>query len=237
MKTRTAIAWILPLGCAGLLSACNAEQPLPQCTVGRGENAVRYTLVRGSGPCAAKTAEIIGAQIFREPGSGIPPQLSFKPAPLAANEGKDTAHSVISTGNFTTEYPSEDELCVVPTMSEARQRIFQPNGLTRDVRYQWSNIRVQGSSAIPGTQWIADLTYTEDDCSATYVAVGMFPTIKCEKSMPGPKPGDPPVTVRDPAICRQPRPGLSIDPAFPTSCDEATNLCVLAGQPPALLRQ
>ncbi|MBN1209466.1 MAG: hypothetical protein JXB05_31735 [Myxococcaceae bacterium] len=237
MKTRTAFAWILPLGCAGLLSACDAEQPLPQCTVGRGENAVRYTLVTGSGPCAAKTAEIVGAQIFRTPGSGVPPSLSIKPAPLAANAGQDTAHSDTATGDFTTEYPSEDELCRVPTLSEARQRIALAGGGTKDLRYQWSNLRVQGSSAIPGTQWSAELTYTEDDCTATYVAVGMFPAIKCEKSVPGPTKDDPPVIVRDPAICQQPRPGLSIDPAFPTTCDEATNLCVLAGEPPSLIRQ
>jgi hypothetical protein len=231
MKTLSAFRWILPLGCvAALLSSCNADQPLPQCTIGRGEHAVRYTLVRGTGPCAAKTAEKLGAQIFRTPGSGIPPTLVFRPGPLAANEGKDTANSVNTEGDFTTEYPSEDELCLVPSMSEARQRVAQTDGSTKDIRYEFSNVRVQGSSAIPGTQWIADLTYTENDCTAQYVAVGMFPALKCERTVG--------TTVeRDPAICQQPRPSLSIDPAFPTSCDESTNLCVLRGDPPSLITQ
>ena len=91
-------------------------------------------------------------------------------------------------------------------------------------------MRVQGSAAIPGTQWTADLTYTENDCTATYVAVGMFPALKCEKHrgrQDGARPG------RLPA----PQPGLSIDPAFPTTCDESTNLCVLKGEPPSLIRQ
>ncbi len=236
MKTLPAFTWILPLGCAALLSACNTSEPLPQCTVGRGEHAVRYTLVKGSGPCAQKHAEKVGAQIFRTPGSGIPPSLDIKPAPLAANLGKDTANSDTASGDFTTEYPSEDELCLVPTLSEARQRVVQADGTTKDMRYQFSNVRVQGSSAIPGTQWSADLTYIEDDCIATYTAVGMFPAIKCEKTVLA-EDGKTKVTVRDPAICQKPQPGLSIDPAFPTTCDETTNLCVLKGEPPSLIRQ
>jgi hypothetical protein len=231
------LTWILPLGCAALLSACDTKEPLPQCTIGRGEHAVRYTLVEGSGPCSKKTAEKFGAQIFRTPGSRIPPSLDFKPAPLAV--GKDTANSPIASGDFTAEYPSDEELCLVPSMSEARQRITQTDGSTMDLRYQFSNVRVQGSSAIPGTQWIADLTYTENDCTATYAVVGMFPALKCEKKVtitgPDGKPVE--VTQRDPAICRQPQPGLSIDPAFPTTCDETTNLCVLKGEPPSLIQQ
>ncbi|MDC0715188.1 hypothetical protein POL68_42460 [Stigmatella sp. ncwal1] len=232
MKTLQAFSWILVLGCAAALGACDAEQPLPQCTVGRGEHAVRYTLVSGAGTCAAKRAEKLGAQIFRTPGSGEPPSLVFKPGPFAANEGKDPAHSLTSTGNFTTEYPSKDEVCEVPTLSEARQLVARTPGTPVDVRYQWSNVRVQGSAAIPGTQWIADLTYSEDDCTATYVAVGLFPALKCERTEV--RDGQN-VVVRDPAICALPRPSLSIDPAFPTLCDETTNLCVLDGEPPALL--
>jgi hypothetical protein len=231
MKTLPAFSRILLLGGAAALGACAAEQPLPQCTVGRGEHAVRYTLVSGVGTCASKRAEKLGAQIFRTPGSGEPPSLVFKPGPLAANEGKDPAHPVTATGNFTREYPTDEEICEVPSLSEARQLVARTTGAPVDVRYQFSNIRVQGSSAIPGTQWTADLTYAEDDCTATYQAVGLFPAIKCERTEVR---NGQNVVVRDPAICGQPRPSLSIDPAFPTLCDETTNLCVLDGQPPSL---
>jgi hypothetical protein len=227
MTASSVFKWILPLGCAALLSSCDTDQPLPQCTIGRGEHAVRYTLVRGTGPCATKKAEKVGGQIFRTPGSGLPPTLAFKPAPLAANAGKDTTNPVAAMGDFTTEYPSEDELCVVPSMAEARQRITLADGTVKDIRYQFGNVRVQGSAAIPGTQWVADLVYTENDCTAEYVAVGMFPALTCV----------PPTGGRDPAYCQTPRPGLSIDPAFPTTCDEGTNLCVLKGEPPSLVRQ
>lgn len=228
MKTHRALVWMVPLGCAAWLGACGVEQPAPQCTVGRGDHAVRYTLKTGAGTCAQKKAELIGAQAFRTPGSGVPPTLVLKPAPLAALEGKDPDHSVTASGDFTTEYPGEDGVCAVPSLSEARQVVIVAPGTTVDLRYQWSNLRIQGQAAIPGTQWTAELTYSEGDCTATYEAVGVFPAFKCERQENG-------QTVRDPSICKQQRPGLSLDPAFPIFCEETTNLCVLDGQPPALL--
>jgi hypothetical protein len=106
-------------------------------------------------------------------------------------------------------------------------------GTTVDLRYQWINLRIESQAAIPGTQWTAELTYVEGDCTATYSAVGVFPAIKCEKQV---KDADgKTVTVRDPEVCKQPRAGSSLDPAFPIYCEESTNLCVLEGQPPALL--
>ncbi|HYO56145.1 hypothetical protein [Archangium sp.] len=231
MKTHRRLAWMVPLGCAAWLGACGLEQPAPQCTVGRGDHAVRYTLKTGTGTCAQKKAEIIGAQAFRVPGSGVPPTLVLKPAPLAALEGKDpdASHSVMASGDFTTEYPGQDGVCAVPSMSEARQVVIPEPGTTLDLRYQWSNLRIQGQSAIPGTQWTAELTYSEGDCTATYEAVGVFPAIKCERKDADGK------TVRDPSVCKQPRPSLSLDPAFPIICEETTNLCVLDGQPPVLM--
>jgi hypothetical protein len=62
--------------------------------------------------------------------------------------------------------------------------------------------------------------------------VGVFPAIKCERQEKDA--GGNTVIVRDPRICKQPRPGLSMEPTFPIACDETTHLCVLAGQPPAL---
>jgi hypothetical protein len=235
MKTHRAFAWILPLGSAALLSACGGEQAPPQCVVGRGDHAVRYTLKTGTGTCAQKKAEIIGAQAFRVPGSGIPPTVSLKPGPLAAVEGKDAAHSVLASGDFTTEYPADGSTCVVPQLSEARQVFQSNNATTVDLSYRFSNLRIQAQAAIPGTQWVAELSYSEGDCTATYEAVGVFPAIKCEKQVQDPNDPTKKVTVRDPAVCKQPRAGLSLDPAYRITCEETTNLCVLDGLPPARL--
>ncbi len=219
MKTQRILTWTLPLGLATLLAACGAEQPPPQCTVGRGEHAVRLTLKSGSGVCAQKKAEIVGAQAFRVPGSGEPPTLALKPAFLLA--GAEPAASITSSGAFTTEYPV-DNVCEVPSMSAARQ-----TNAGTTLSYAWSGLRIQGQAAIPGTQWVGELRYTEGDCTATYEAVGVFPAIRCVRTENG-------AEVRDPAICSQARAGSSLDPAFPIVCEESTNLCVLDGQPPAL---
>ena len=216
MKTQQNLAWMLSLGSVALLAACGADQPPPQCTVGRGEHAVRYTLKSGTGVCAQKKAEIVGAQAFRVPGKGLPPTLALKPAFLL--DDTTPAATVTSSGDFTTEYPVDTE-CVVPSLSEARQ---VKEGVARS--YLWSNLHIQGQAAIPGTQWVGELRYTEGDCTATYEAVGVFPAIRCLKAD----------KTRDESICKQARAGSSLDPAFPIVCEQSDNLCVLAGQPPAL---
>lgn len=223
MKTHRILAWALPVASVALLNACG--EPPPQCTVGRGDYAVQYTLKSGTGSCAQKKVDIVGAQAFRIPGAGIPPSLYFKPQPLAALVGQDgdTSHSALASGNFTTEYPTSGA-CAVPNMTEARQ-VATVSGTLTDLRYQWSNLVIQSQAAIPGTQFTADLMYSEGDCTATYTAVGVFPAIKCVAAD----------GTRDPSICAVPRPGSSsLDPAFPIVCEESANLCVLAGTPPAL---
>lgn len=226
MKTHRILTWVMPLGCVAWLGACGGEQPDPQCTVGRGDHAVRYTLKQGTGTCANKKVDVVGAQAFRIPGAGKPPSLVFKPQPLAANEGKDpdTSHSLTGTGDFTSEYP-QSRICSVPELSEARQVIVKPDTTVTDTRYTWRDIVVQGQARIPGTQWTAELTYVEDGCTAVYEAVGVFPAIKCVKSD----------GTRDESICGLARPGLSsLDPAFPIECETSANLCVLKGTPPVL---
>ncbi|MET0405166.1 MAG: hypothetical protein ABW123_22320 [Cystobacter sp.] len=219
MKTqRLLISWTLVLGGVALLGACDVEQPAPQCTVGRGDHAVRYT--KKAGTCGDKKAELVGAQAFRVPGSGVPPTLYFNAASLVLLPVPPSTTPVPTSavGQFTTEFPSADNVCTVPSLSEASQTV---DGVARG--YRWSNVRVQGRASIPGTQWIADLEYSEDGCTATYEAVGVFPAIKCENAQ----------KVRDESLCRVLRAGASLDPAFPIYCEETSNLCVLRGSPPA----
>lgn len=223
MKTQRLLAtWTFSVGCLALLGACGTGQPAPQCTVGRGDHAVRYVLKTGSGTCAEKKAEIVGAQAFRIPNSGTPPTVYFNAASLApGTPGAPVTAS--ASGPFTSEYPSDDNVCTVQAMSEARQ--VGVDGVERV--YRWSNVRVQGRAAIPGTQWVADLVYSEGDCTASYEAVGVFPAIKCVRTVDNQE-------VRDESLCRAVRQGSTLDPAFPIYCEQTTNLCVLNGLPPAL---
>jgi len=232
-KLLTSLVPVAPLAMTAWALACGGSQPPPQCTVGRGGNAVRYTLVEGSGACAQKTGEIVGAQSYRVPGSGNPPTLSLQPNTLLSLKGQDpdTSHLTWSTGTYTTDYPEADSFCTVPSTSEARQVVGSSG---TDVRYVWNNVRIYDSTAIPGTQWTADLTYSEGSCVAKYKAVGLFPAISCAV-LSGGKPQTDPNTgklVVNPALCKSRVLGLSIDPHFPVTCDDNSGLCVLAGDPP-----
>lgn len=200
--------------------ACGVTQPKPQCTIGRGGHAVRYTLKTGAGPCASKSGEIVGAQAYRNPESGELPALALQPNTLAAltEQDPDPAHTLYSVGTFTTDTPGPDSFCEVSTLTEARQVVA-----ARDISYRWSNVRIYDSAPIPGTQWTAELTYTENGCTATYEAVGVFPAISCV-SQGG---------STDVNLCKSRYLGLSLDPSYPVRCDEASGLCVLDGVPPA----
>ena len=68
-------------------------------------------------------------------------------------------------------------------------------------RYEWSNLRVRMSPEFPGNAFSADLTVTQDGCTATYEVNAVFPATAC---------GDSPV------------PGAATDPSAP--CDDM-NTC------------
>ena len=216
-KSRAMKRVAVVVGAAGL-SACAVEQPLPQCTVGRGAHAVRYEPVSGSGACATKVAENVGAQSFRRLEiPGTPPLLALRPASLAVSGAADD--NITSEGSFNSEYPTRDDAaCRVPALTDASQEV---GGVLK--HYRWSNVVLYNSAAIPGTQWTATLEYNEGDCAATFKAVGVFPSISCRVN-----------GQIVPEECNRPRPGLSLDPAFPVRCDTDSGLCVLDGEPPAV---
>lgn len=227
--TNRSILALTSLGAAlvALAAACGGGQPKPQCTIGRGGHAVRYTLKTGIGACASKAGEIVGAQAYRitdptHADYGKPPKLALRPHTLAVLEGQDTdtTHSTSSLGSFTSDLPGDDSWCQVPSMTtDARQ--VTPGGA--DITYKWRNVRIYDSAPIPGTQWMAELEYTENGCTATYEAVGVFPAISCATSTGG----------TDVALCKNRFLGLSLDPAYLVTCDTVSKLCMLEGNPPA----
>jgi hypothetical protein len=225
MKTTQILARFVAVGSVVWAAAsCGVEQPLPQCTVGRGGHAVRYTLQSGSGPCASRRPEVIGAQSFRQFGENNEPRpsvLALKPTALANAQGEGP----LATGNFTSPLPSEEAVCEVPTLSEvAGQVVPAGGGAPVQARYRWSGLRLHNTAAIPGTQWTGTLEYTEGSCTATFKAVGVFPAITCRDAQGRP----------DDKLCTQRQGGLALEPSFPVRCDAESFLCVLDGEPPAL---
>ncbi len=55
-------------------------------------------------------------------------------------------------------------------------------GLT-DLKVEWSNVKVYVTAKAPGTQFTADMTYSETidgvSCTAKYRAVGIWPVVDC----------------------------------------------------------
>lgn len=167
-----------------------------------------------------------------------------------------------SVGNFTSVDPDANAVCAVPTSSigEFMSNEIAPVGDQMDManpckglpainmKYEWRNVQVLVSPDAPGTRFQADMTYTEDGCTATYKVCGLWPPAGCEKvvlmNLPDDDPdeGLVPVATGEPEqkLCDdQPDPevpyeipyGSGINKDFGAVCDPDLLLCVLPSCP------
>jgi hypothetical protein len=220
-----------------------------------GSFAATYTLKDGQDAtqaCAKLKPEQVGMQKFfsrdesardtigvrsRRMG-GLPTALKLRtdPAPL---------YEPSSVGELVTEFPGADNFCDVPTLTPARlEAPALPAGLpdggtlpdggppaqaAQSITYEWSNLRIYNTPEIPGTQFVAELRYTENGCTAEYSVKGIWPVVSCAT---GGKPDetkcDP---YPDPAAGRLR--GSGINPIFPVKCDPVALICVLTGEVPS----
>ncbi|AUX29690.1 MULTISPECIES: hypothetical protein [Sorangium] len=251
------------LAIAALSLSC--EQRRVTCTAAHGGFAAKYTLKPGSkqgeGACDTLKGEIVGIEKYNPRQPGNPKRPDFTKAhvavrasgiafPAFAAQGAQVElgeAALDSIGDFAAVDPDEDDVCTVPSLSEARLSIPAyeeppPPDAPEDtpptqrpaveIGYAWSNLRIYVTAAYPGTQIVGDLTYTEDGCSASYSVVGLYPAVECA-----------PDGVPDPTLC-DPRPDLAkgrafgsgINPDFAdrVACDAETGLCVLTSLPDAL---
>jgi hypothetical protein len=108
------------------------------------------------------------------------------------------AHHPYAYGKFNATDPDSNDLCTVPVMDPAQlslpeveaqeprtcgeeENVPVPAQTARDLAYDWSDVNIYVTPALPGNQMEATLKYTEDGCSATYHVVGLWPNIDCEK--------------------------------------------------------
>ncbi len=225
------LGWAVPA--LGLLASC-ASQPDPQCSVARatidgstGSHALVYTLKPGqdaAASCAKLTAGRAGLQKFYPEGPNKRGTLAIRAegaGPLLKDTARVRVGQANALGEFTSNTPAADGFCEVPSLSVAEIVLDAP---AKRVAWEWSNVRVYNTSAIPGTQFAADLKYTEDACTAEYSVKGIWPVVACKKdsdcaSKPNPDAG-------------QTR-GSGINPLFPTVCNLAASICVLDGEVPS----
>ncbi len=240
---------------ASVLGACEAQQQDPQCIVARavfdgstGSFATTYSLKEGQDPalaCATLQSEQVGLQKYFSGDPGTKNTVGIRTKRVGALlENKsfvvdpDAPNQPNSVGTLETDAPGPDNFCEVPALNPTRL-VVRPatgTGTGLDLTYAWSNLRVYNTPDIPGTQFIADLRYTENGCTAEYTVRGIWPVVTCSK----PDPADSKKTLPDESKClpyADPPTrlrGSGINPNFPVKCDTVARICVLTGEVPSV---
>jgi hypothetical protein len=135
-------------------------------------------------------------------------------------------------GSFTAGFPDDDTFCMAEDFEVSQVSLpsiepladdpetpdvdeTQPAQPAIDLAYQWENVRFVVSADAQGTQFEADLEYTQDDCTAKYHVVGVYPAVACESD----------------DACNDDKNG--INPDFALRCNIELGLCVLDDELPA----
>jgi len=152
----------------------------------------------------------------------------------------DPRHTPNAVGKFDTSLPDGDEFCAATNFSVAEISLPElplipavlddpetpdvdesadevPAVPATSVRYEWRNVRVLVSANYQGTQFSADLKFTQDGCTAEYEVLGLYPLATCEKDM----------DCQDTSV-------TGINPDFAVKCQTDLGFCVLRGELPAL---
>jgi hypothetical protein len=168
---------------AGVLLACpQGNQPKPDCLVAHGEWVLHYKLTStpNAGTCDDLHGELVGIQKYIN--KDDKPEVFIKVGQLFdwANDFNDPA--IMAHGLMTAKTPDANNLCTVPTMTEASETA-NSGGL----RYTFSDVQFFVTSQVQGTQMKAKLSYNDGSCTANYDVFGVYPVVYCEE---GPLHGD-----------------------------------------------
>jgi hypothetical protein len=269
-----------------LLAAC--EQPAPKCNVAHGAFWAQYTLVSGDGDCAMLTGEELDVQSYFAPRSASDSRpdydkvsMAIQPASIsaalanAAGLAEPAAEDKpYALGRFVTTKAAADGFCRVPELAVARLRLPEvaehaldmcttaPAAPAYDVSYTFSNVRVYYTPSAIGTQFAADLSYRQGECSAKYRVTAVYPMVSCAAASGDAgvaQVADAAAAVSDedagstdaeatadagcPAPAAAPGPsvaddalcaGSGINPDFAVTCDPVSQMCVLKKEPPSL---
>ncbi len=109
-----------------------------------------------------------------------------------------------------------------------------PGAPATDIKIEWSNVKVYVTTEAPGTQFVADMKYSEDidgeTCSATYRLIGIWPWVDCGTyeyddcgNLVSATPNEDACHL-DPA--NAPPGSVVINPEFKTKCDPNLLICV-----------
>jgi hypothetical protein len=151
---------------------------------------------------------------------------------FGAEEADEVFYQANALGSFTAGFPNDEAFCMVDDFEVAEVSLpdiaavaddpetpdmdeTQPAQAAIDVRYEWSNARFLVSADAQGTQFEADLEYTQDGCTATYHVVGVYPAVECKTD----------------DECNDDK--NTLNPDFALRCNTDLGLCVLDDDLPA----
>lgn len=166
-------------------------------------------------------------------------ELEDGPIPIPGfTDVKGFEHYANAEGAFEAGFPDDEGFCHVEKLGpavvdrpELPEYMIPDDPATMDmdesetvpatppisVSHEWTNARWVTTPDAQGTQFEADLKYTENDCTAEFHVVGVSPAVPCEKD----------------ADCTAT--GNGINPDFAVRCDTEIDggLCVLARDLPS----
>ncbi|WAS94765.1 hypothetical protein [Nannocystis punicea] len=181
------------------------------------------------------TGGINGTAKFSDPSAAIRPQYSGLLIAEALNYPVDVPgftgekgveHWPNALGDFESGSPDGDDLCHVPqlgpaTFTRPELPAVADDPATEDdetkavsppttVSYEWTDVRWLNTPDAQGTQFEADLKFTQDGCTAEYHVVAVSPAVECA--------ADEDCTLT----------GNGLNPDFAVECATDIGLCVLA---------
>jgi hypothetical protein len=248
MKLETMGLSVGAVALATVLGACNMQEPDRQCSVARavssgslGSFAATYTLKEGEPhpdrSCTRLKSEPVGLQKYFSQDPSAPDTVAIRTDRMGklrtqfrARIDAASAGDPYAAGALASESPGPDNFCDVPELSPAKLEV--PASSTEPAQsftYEWSNLRVYNTPEIPGTQFIADLSYTENGCTAEYTVRGIWPVVSCATAGKPDEVKCDPYPDFDAGRLR----GSGINPIFPVKCDPVALICVLTGEVPS----
>lgn len=98
-----------------------------------------------------------------------------------------------------------------------------------NLKYEWTDFKFLVTADAQGTQFSANLKFTQDGSTCEYKVLGLYPVYDCLR----------PIDENDPESELEPRDDAChdedspINPDFKVKCHKETGLCILADDPPA----
>jgi hypothetical protein len=243
MTKRLTSAVSVLLAASSLWAGCDFEQPNPGCIVQDNENwLLKYEPVQlaSADDCKANgrfapVGETAGIFKYIDLGNDNATTLAIRPEGLASrgtrdavtNQREQTAFGNLSSQQDADFFCAATDVSIARVDAVAREAVPGKDGKPgtpaeepKKLAYAFTNVKVYSSPSVPGTQFAADLTYTDNGCTSTYKVRGMWPAVSCTPGSDNPR-----------LSCGK---GSGVNPDFAVKCDTDLKLCVPEKDIPSL---